>query len=70
MKEKAAKKINEIGGNHNHVVRLVRKMKIKSTDVVGRRCMRGNDITVYLNDKDRARHLIARQSKIMDEENE
>ena len=34
-------------------------MKIESTDVVGVRCMRGNDGTLYLNEKDRAKLLKA-----------
>ena len=39
MKEEAVKKMNEIGRNPNNVFRLVRKMNIESTDVVGGRCM-------------------------------
>ena len=35
-------------------------MKVESTDVVGGRCMRGNDVTLYFNET----------SKIMNEENE
>ena len=55
MKEEAESKINELGRNHDNVFRLVRKMKIESTDVVGGRCMRGDDGTLYLNEKDRAK---------------
>ena len=40
-------------------------MKIESTDVVGGRCMRGNDGTLYLNEKDRAKFWKAHMSKIM-----
>ena len=54
LKEDAVRKINEIGRNPNNVVRLVKKMKIESTDVGGR-CMQGNDGTLYLNEKDRAK---------------
>ena len=54
MKEEAVRKINEIGRNPNNVLRLVRKMKMESTDVVGGRCMHGNDGTLYLNEKDLA----------------
>ena len=43
MKEEAIKNINEIGRNINNVFRLVRDMKIESTDVVGGRCMQGNN---------------------------
>ena len=39
IKEEAVRKINEIGINPNNVFRLVKKMKIESTDVVGGRCM-------------------------------
>ena len=39
MKEEAVRKINELGRNHNNVFKLVTKMKIESTDVVGRRCI-------------------------------
>ena len=49
MKEEAVRRINEIGINPDNVFRLVRKMKIESTDVVGGRCMQGNDGTPYLN---------------------
>ena len=37
------KKINELDRNPNNVFRLHRQMMIESTDVVGGRCMRGND---------------------------
>ena len=45
-------------------------MKIESTDVVGGMCMRGNEGTLYLNIKDRAKLWKAHESKIMNEENE
>ena len=51
MKEEAERKINELGRNPNNVFRLVRKIRIESTDVAGGRCMRGNDGTLYLNVK-------------------
>ena len=70
VKEEAVRKINEIGRNHNNVIRLVRKMKIESTDVVGGRCMQGNDGTLYLNEKDIAKLWKEHMSKIMNEENE
>ena len=44
--------INELDRNPNYVFRLVRKMKIYGTDVVGGRCMRGNDGTLYLSEMD------------------
>ena len=37
--EGSVRKIDELGRNPNDVIRLVRKMKIKGTDVVGGRCM-------------------------------
>ena len=70
MKEVADRKINELGRDPNDVFRLVRRMKIESTDVVGGRCMRGNDGTLYLSEKDRAKLWKAHMSKIMNEENE
>ena len=70
MKEEALRKINEIGRNPNNVFRLVRKIKIESTDVVGGRYMLGNDGPLYLNEKDRAKLWKAHMSKIMNEENE
>ena len=70
MKEEAVRKINEIGRNLNNVFRRVKKMKIESTDVVGGRCMQGNDGTLYLNEKDRAKLWKEHKSKIMNEENE
>ena len=51
------RKINEIGRNHNIIFRLVKKMKIE--------IMRGNDGTLYLNEKDRAKLWKAHMSKIM-----
>ena len=45
-------------------------MMIESADVVGGRCMRGNDGTHYLNGKDRAKLRKAHIYKIMIEENE
>ena len=59
------KKINEICRNPNNVFRLVRKMKIESTDVVGGGCMRGNDGDLNLSEKDRAKLWEAHMSKIM-----
>ena len=70
MKEKAGRKINESGRNPNNVFRIVRKVKIGSIDVVGGWCMRGNDGTQYLNEKDRANLWKAYMSKIMIEDNE
>ena len=70
MKEETVRKINGIGKNPNIFFRLVRKMKIESTDVVGGRCMRGNDGTLYLYEKDRAKFWEAHMSKIMNDENE
>ena len=55
MKEEAVRKSNELSINPNNVFRLVRKMNIERTDVVGGRCMQENDGTHYLNDKDRAK---------------
>ena len=43
MKEETVKKINELGGNPNNVFRLVSKMKMEGTYVVGERCMQEND---------------------------
>ena len=45
-------------------------MQIGSMDVVGGRCMQGNDGTLYLIEKDRAKIWKAHMSKIMNEENE
>ena len=64
MKEEAVRKINVLGRNLNNVFRLVRKMKLESTDVVGGRCMRG---ILYPNEKDRAELWKAHMSKIMNE---
>ena len=50
MKEDAVRKIKENGKNTNNVIKLVRKMKIESTDVDGGRWMRGNNGTLYLNE--------------------
>ena len=55
IKDEAVKKIKELGRNPNNVLRLVRKMKIDCTDVDGQRCMRENDGTLYLNEKDKAK---------------
>ena len=55
MKEEAVNKIKELGRNTNNVFRFVRKIRIESTDVVGGRCMRGNDGALYLNAKDRTK---------------
>ena len=48
MKEEAVININGIGRNSN-VFKLIGKMKIESTDVVGGRWMRENDGTLHLN---------------------
>ena len=69
VKEEAVRKSNELGRNPN-VFRLVRKMKIKTTDVVGGKCLQGNDGTLYLNEKGRAKLWKAHMSKILNEENE
>ena len=45
-------------------------MKMESTDVVGGRCMRGNDGTLYPNDKERAKLWKADFLKNMNEGNE
>ena len=39
MNEEAVRKINELGRNPYNFFKLVRKMKIEGTDVVGGRCM-------------------------------
>ena len=70
MKEEAVRKINEIGGKPIYVCRVVGKMKTKSADVVGGKFMRGNDGTLYLNEKERAKLWKAHISKILNEENE
>ena len=70
IKEEAVRKINDIGRNPNNVFRLVKKMKIESTDVVGGRCMRGNDGTLYPNEKDRAKLWKAHMSQQMNEGSE
>ena len=59
MKDEEVRMINEIGRNPNNVFRLVIKMKILITDVVG-----GKDGTPYLNE-DRAKLWKAHMSKIM-----
>ena len=51
MKEEAVRRINELGRNPNNVFKLVKKMKIESTDVVSGRCNRGNDGTLHLSEK-------------------
>ena len=48
MKEEAVRKINEIGRNCNNVFRLIRKMKVESTDIVGGRCMEQNSGNTYV----------------------
>ena len=48
------RKINQLGRNPNGVFRLVKNMRMESTDVVGDRRMRGNNGTIYLNEKDRS----------------
>ena len=68
--EEAVRKIDELDRNHNNVLRLVRNLKIESTDVIGGRCMRRNDGTPCLNEKDRAKLLEAHASKFVNEENE
>ena len=70
MKEEAVRKIKEISRNTNNVFSLVKKMKIVSTDVVREMCMRGNDGTLYLNEKDRGNLWKAHMSKIMNEDND
>ena len=69
MKEESVRKINEIGRNPNNVFTLVRKMKIESTDVVGGRCMQGDDGTLSLNEN-RAKRRKSHMSEIMTDKNE
>ena len=68
MKEEAVRKINEFGRNPNNIFRLVKKMKIESTDVVGGRCMQGNDGALYITGKDVGKLWKAHMSKNMNEE--
>ena len=70
MKGEAERKIIELGRNPNYVFRLVRKMEVESTDVVGGRCMQGNNGTRYLNVNDRAKFQKAHMSEILNEKNE
>ena len=49
MTDETVRKISELGRNLNNFLRLVKKMKIEGTDVVGGVCMRGNNGTLYLN---------------------
>ena len=55
MKEEAVRKINDLGRNTNNVFTRDSKMKIECTVDVGGRCMRENNGTTYLNEKDRAK---------------
>ena len=55
MKEEVEGEVNELDKNTNDVFRLVRKMKIRCTDVVGGKCMQGNDGALYFNEMDRAK---------------
>ena len=64
------RKINEIGRNPNNDFRHVRKMKIESTDVVGGRCMQGNDGHFILLRRIEQNVLDRTYVKIMNEENE
>ena len=57
MKREAVRRINELSINASNVFRLVRKMKIKSTDVVGRRCMLGNNGTLMKIEQSSGRHI-------------
>ena len=50
MKEEAVRMINEIDRNTSNVFRLVRQMRIESTDVVGGRCMPRHVRTLYLHE--------------------
>ena len=54
MKEEAVRKMSVVGRNPDKIFRLVRNIKIESTDVVGGRCLRRNDGTLNINEKDRA----------------
>ena len=63
MKVDALRNINDLGRNSN-VFRLVRKMKIGNTDIVGGKCMQGNNETLYFNQKDRPKRWKAHMSKI------
>ena len=67
---KEVRRIKQLSKNPDYVFRLVRKMKVECTDVVGGRCMRGNDVTLFINEMDRAKLWKARKSKIMIEEDE
>ena len=64
------RKINELGKDQINVFRLVRKMKIESTHIVGGRCMPGNDGTLHLIENGSAKDRKAHMPKNMNEENE
>ena len=70
MKQEAVGTINEIGRNANNVFSLVRKMKIKCTDIANGRCKWKNDGILDLNEKDGAKHWTAYMTWIMNDEDE
>ena len=61
------RKINEMDRYPNNGFRLIRKMNIEITDVVGGRCMRGNDGALCLSEKDGAKLWKAHMSEIVNE---
>ena len=69
MKEDAQKKINQLGRNPSNVFRVVRKMKIEKTDLVGGKCERGSVRTHYIIEKDTAKLCKELIKKIMNKEN-
>ena len=68
--EEAVRRVYELGRKPSNAYKHDRKMMIESTDFVGRRCMLGNDGTIYLNETDRAKLWKAQLPKIINEENE
>ena len=69
MKDEAVRKNNELGRNTNKVFRLIRKIKLESTDLAGGRCVRENDGTLHLSERETAKIWKVHMSKIMNGRN-
>ena len=70
IRMKANQELSNLYQNSNSVFYFLRRMKKKSSDLEGERCLRGRDGRLDFVEEDRAKICKEHTEKIMNEENE
>jgi hypothetical protein len=70
MRKEAEQELRELSENPNKVFKFVKSMRKDGRDVVGGRCLRGDDGRLSFSEKDRGRVWKDHMERVMNEENE